>query len=190
MRNMKNIYVIFFFLFVLNKTVSQPITYTFTALAGTYNSIASPTPIPEIFWGSDNVLSGTYNIGFSFKFGCTAYTQFRVSADGWLTFNLTGSVSFADAINDLSGYAAMRPGIAPLWDDLDWNNNNFPPQCGYQVSGTTPTRVLTVQWTQADWKAGGVAPGQMSFQIKLYETTYRIEMVYHQESGGLNSPSD
>jgi hypothetical protein len=182
---MKKLLIIFLFACTLNKVASQ-ITYTFSTLAGTYTSLSSYTTIPEIFWGSDNVLSSTYSIGFNFQFGCTTYTAYRVSADGWLTFNLTGSVSFADAINDLSGYAGMRPGIAPLWDDLDWNTN-AAPICGYAVSGVSPLRVLTVQWTAADWKAGSAAA--ISFQIKLYETSNRIEMIYHQLGGALNSPS-
>ncbi len=171
-----------------NFLVSQPINYTFSNLAGVYSPLVGPTAIPEIYWGADNELSGIYNIGFSFNFGCASYTQFKVSADGWLTFNLGGAVSFADAINDLSGYAGMRPGLAPLWDDLAWNNNN-PPQCGYQLSGILPNRILTVQWIKANWKILGTAPGEMSFQIKLYETSDRIEFIYHQETGTMNAPS-
>jgi hypothetical protein len=173
---------------LVSRALPQPITYTFTDLPGTYTALSAPTAIPEIYWGADNELSGVYNIGFTFQFGCTSYTQYKVSADGWLTFNLGGSVSFADAINDLANYTGMRPGIAPLWDDLAWNNNN-PPQCGYQLTGVSPNRVLTVQWIRANWKILGTAPGKMSFQIKLYEGSNRIEMIYHQETGTTNAPS-
>ncbi len=183
---MRKLYLICI-LFFAGRYLPAQINYTFAALSGTYTALSSPTAIPEIYWGADDEISGLYNIGFSFQFGCTTYTQFKVSSNGWLTFNTSAAAS--DAVNDLSGNTTMRPGVAPLWDDLAWNNNNFPPQCGYKTTGTTPNQVTTIQWTQGNWKILGSAPGEMSFQVKLYETSNRIEFVYHRETGTLNAPS-
>ncbi|MCE3227880.1 MAG: hypothetical protein K0S32_2431 [Bacteroidetes bacterium] len=185
---MKKAYLLCFFLLILAKTVSsQTLTYTFTSLAGTFNALATSTAITEIYWGADDDVSPTYSIGFSFQFGCTTYTRFAVSSNGWLTFNTSAFSS--DPTNDLPNNTTMRPGIAPLWDDLCYNNNTFPPPCGYAVTGTAPNRTLTVQWRRAYWKILGGSPGAMSYQVRLMESTNRIEMVYLQESGTLNAPS-
>jgi|SRR6185312_11534433 len=190
---MKKFYIAFLFVLSGYLVSAQPINYTFTPLAGTYTALAAPTAISEIFWGADDELSAAYPIGFNFKFGNITYTQFELSSNGWITFNLYPFISNnpnSDAVNDLSGDAIMRPGIAPLWDDLAFNNNTAPtPQAGYQLTGVAPNRILTIQWTAANWKILGTAPGELSFQVKLYETLNRIDMVYHVLGGTLNAPS-
>ncbi|MCE3260119.1 MAG: hypothetical protein K0S12_1760 [Bacteroidetes bacterium] len=183
----KNYYLYLLFLLFAGTLRSQTLTYTFSSFAGTYSALATTTAIPEIYWGADDDISSTYSIGFNFQFGCTTYTSFAVSSNGWLTFN-NGAFS-SDPTNDLPNNTTMRPGIAPLWDDLCYNNNTFPPPCGYAVSGTAPNRTLTVQWRRAYWKILGGSPGGISFQVKLMESTNRIEMLYAQETGSLNAPS-
>jgi hypothetical protein len=54
----------------------------------------------------------------------------------------------------------------------------------YLLSGSAPSRVLTIQWANAKWDFNALG-GVMSFQLKLYETTNVIEFVYQQESGAI-----
>src|ERR1700755_1121088 len=103
---MKKSCIIFFLLFLLKTVSSQTLNYVFTTLGGTYVALTTPTPIPEIYWGADDEISNTYTIGFSFQFGCVAYTQFKVSSNGWLSFNTSAASS--DPINDLANNVDMR----------------------------------------------------------------------------------
>lgn len=159
--------------------VVAPITintgnYKFSATSGTYTPIVggTSTSLPV---GADDTLSNSFPIGFTFNYGGTNYTNIRVNSNGLLTFNATGNASAAN--NLATTTTSFRPGIAPLWDDL---------QCTvgvtYQVSGTAPNRVLTVQWQNMEWNwSSSVA---ISFQVKLYEGSNDIQLAYQQEAGG------
>src|ERR1044071_281185 len=90
------------------------------SIAFAYNS--SPTSIPELYQGCDEVISNPYPIGFTFNYGGVNYTQFVISSNGWMSFNT--SCFYMDGVNLLAGSASQtanneRPIIAPLWDDLD-----------------------------------------------------------------------
>jgi len=137
--------------------------------------------------GADDEISGLYNIGFTFFYGvsCVGYTQFKVSSNGWLSFN-AGAVS-SEPTNDLNGSTNMRPGLAPLWDDMALNF--APVACTYQTTGVTPNQVTTIQWNQVSWKIQSKSPGAISFQVKLYESSNVIEFVYHRETGRDSFPS-
>ena len=116
---------------------------------------------------------------FSFTYGGTAYTTFRVSSNGYLVFGGSGANT---ATNDLAtSTSTRRPGLAPLWDDL-----SNAADVTYKLSGTAPNRVLTVQWLNVKWNWTAANP-VISFQIKLYETTNAIEYIYRQEAQAYNA---
>lgn len=145
------------------------LNYTFTSVAGTYNANASPT---NIFGsGVDDQLSGNINIGFTFQFGCTNYTQFKASSNGVMFLGTSATAS--NAFNDLSG-SSDRPALAPLWDDL---MTDAAGSVNYQLTGTSPNRVLTVEWKEMLWTYSGTT-WAISFQTKLYETSNIVEFVY------------
>jgi hypothetical protein len=58
----------------------------------------------------------------------------------------------------------------------------------YLLSGTTPNRVLTIEWSGGKWDYNAVS-AVMSFQVKLYETSNIIEFIYKQESGAIAANS-
>ncbi|MBC8884224.1 hypothetical protein H9X57_15230 [Flavobacterium piscinae] len=98
-----------------------------------------------------------------------------MNSNGLFTFNATGNSTAAN--NLATTTTTVRPGLAPLWDDL---------QCTagvtYQVSGTSPNRVLTVEWLNMEWNWNSTVG--ISFQVKLYEGTNIIEYVYRPEADG------
>lgn len=143
-------------------------SYSFTATTGTYTANASPTNVHSA--GNDDIVSGALPIGFSFMFGCTYYTQFYVSTNGWIGL---GSVSGSEPFNNLAT-TTYRPKIAPLWDDISVGSSG---NVNYQLTGTAPNRVLTVEWRQMNWNYSS-SPWALSFQAKLYETSNRIEFIY------------
>jgi subtilisin-like proprotein convertase family protein len=157
---------------------AQP-SYNFTAVSGTFTAITGGTTAGI---NVDDAMSATLPIGFTFTYNGIAYTQFRASSNGFMTFSTTAT----DApTNDLSGAtAARRPLLAPLWDDLDGRATGGS-NASYLLSGTAPNRVLTMEWLNWEWGYNSTNP-VISFQVKLYEATGVIEYVYRQESGAVS----
>ncbi|WP_291095118.1 GEVED domain-containing protein, partial [Flavobacterium sp. UBA2787] len=148
--------------------------YRFEATSGVFTPLVggTATSLPV---GADDTLSTSTPIGFTFNYGGTNYTNFRVNSNGLLTFNATGN---SGAFNQLeTTTATFRPGLAPLWDDLQCTTG-----VTYQVSGVSPNRVLTVEWLNMEWNWSSTVG--ISFQVKLYEGTNTIEYVYRPEAGG------
>lgn len=142
--------------------------YTFTAVGGAYTANAAPTTIHAA--AVDDMISAAINIGFTFSYGCTNFTQFKASSNGWMT--LGTSISSNYAYNDLD--FTTGPIIAPLWDDIETGSSG---NVNYQLTGSSPNRILTVEWNQMNWDYSATTWG-ISFQVKLYETSNRIEFIY------------
>ncbi len=151
-------------------------SYGFQALSTTFTPITGGTSLSI---QSDDVVSGIMPIGFTFVFCGTPYTNYRISSNGWLTFNT--AVSASNAGNSLAGLNNIRPGLQWLWDDINGANGT----ASYLVTGTAPNRVLTIQMLNWRWNWSSTPPN-ISIQIKLYETTNVIEYIYRQEAGAGN----
>ncbi|MBX2984165.1 MAG: choice-of-anchor J domain-containing protein, partial [Flavobacteriales bacterium] len=161
-------------------------TYTFAATTGTYTELATGTDLPLV--RVDSYMSPAQSIGFNFVYEGVTYTQFKMSSNGVISLNPVGTSNLTT--NDLSAAnATSRPIIAPLWDDNDGNvSSPFASVARYQVSGSTPNQVLTVEWRYWQWNYGA-SGNTISHQVKLYEANGNIEFIYRQEAGAVNSPS-
>jgi|GEM_PF-2206475 len=165
---------------MISQTVNAQ-SYTLTSTSGVFTPLTVSTTISEI--GSADNISNPIPIGFTFNYYGTAYTQLKVSTDGFITFNPVG---FGDHSNNISGGPSFLPifqAIAPLWDDL----SGFLGTASYNLSGTAPNRVLTIEWLNWNWES---STPTISFQVKLYETSNSIEFIYRQESGSVASFSN
>jgi hypothetical protein len=162
----------------LQPTQAQDVsTYTLAppTMGSTFTPLTGGTAVAAI--QDDDILSGSIPLGFSFVFDGAPQTQVRASSNGFLTFNQSANNSGVG--NGLAtGAANLRPLIAPLWDDLDGTLGT----ASYATTGTAPNRVFTFQWLNWLWNFTAAAP-VISFQVKLYETTNRVEFVYRQEAG-------
>lgn len=161
---------------VTGTAASGGFNYNFTALSGSYTSIGGTTIHAAAV---DDVTSSGIPIGFTFNYCCQPYTTVSVSSNGWLSFNSTTS---SNASNDLEGYTNV---VAPLWDDLQVYTGGAVT---YTTTGTAPNRVFTVQWSTMEWYYSSSAD-VISFQVKLYETSNRIDFVYRQGAGAVSSGS-
>ncbi|WP_396159144.1 GEVED domain-containing protein, partial [Flavobacterium sp.] len=155
--------------------------YQFNAVAGTFTPLSGTTVSSGLAATADDTMSATLTpgSGFSFNYGGTNFTNFRVSSNGQLIFGGSGTQS---ATNNLATTTTTeRLGLAPLWDDQLLSTG-----VNYQLSGTAPNRVLTVEWLNMrwNWQAAGAV---ISYQVKLYETTNVIEYVYRQEATAYNA---
>jgi hypothetical protein len=181
----------------MNYTVSFP-TSTFSALTA---PITNPTlvnasrAIDGAATADDGVTNGIA-LPFTFKFNGIDYDRMNICTNGFITLGTTTNNPPLDTFqaiwfNSLSGGpfyydnspSNNRPVIAPLWDDLDMQNVT---NVGYKVTGTSPNRVLTIQWLNAKWIWNATSAG-ISFQTRLFETTNVIEFVYRQQAGALSS---
>jgi|GEM_PF-1346934 hypothetical protein len=129
-------------------------------------------------------------IGFSFNFGGTQFTQCMIHADGILRFGTAApgaatdiTVSPANSLAAVftSTVAAFQNVVMPFFTNLVASGNT--PQFNVLTSGSAPNRVCTIQWKDlrdADNAGGGkqFQAESISFAVNLYETTNDIEFVY------------
>ena len=150
-------------------------TYIFTPTSGTFTPLAGGTAVTSV--QADDALSASIPLGFSFTFDGTAYTDCKVSSNGWLTFN-TAATANSLTNNLATGTAAERPRLAPFWDDL----NGTGGTASYLTTGTAPNRTFTFEW--ANWMRYGNSGGpSFSMQVQLVEGTNVVRFVYNQLAG-------
>jgi len=155
---------------------------------------AGKTTVPNFNWFcGDQDVSSPINLGFTFVYDGNSYTQFEMSDNGQIFLGAPGiscnsncgiSCTFPNGIEpaNLSG-GVDRPAICPLWDDLGFNSSSSA--VNYQMSGSAPNRIMTVEWILMDWKYNNSSSphGGISFQVILYESPAgQIDFIYKQES--------
>jgi len=182
--------LLFFIVLMFSKANAQPPNYAFQAVSGTFTPLTGGTAVVLTYNAAANNDDGITTpanavpIGFTFNYNGTNYTSIKPCANGWASFSTTALANNADTWtnNLVTGPAAnQRPLIAPLWDDNDMVANGA---VSYQLSGTSPNQVLTIEWTNAKWDFNATV-GVISFQVKLYETTNILEFIYKQEAGSI-----
>ena len=152
---------------------NQVSRYSYLATTSSWSYNATPTAIAGLGAGINDALSSAVNIGFTFYYQQVAYTQFKASSNGFITFNTANTL--AQPTNNLKT-STERVIVAPLWDD---NQTGASGNVNYKLSGTTPNRVLTVEWKALRWNKSGFSAGTIDCQTKLYETSNLIEFVYN-----------
>ncbi|MGH1335814.1 MAG: T9SS type B sorting domain-containing protein [Aureispira sp.] len=140
----------------------DPIAYA--PIAGTGTQVSTFT------FSSDDGISGALPIGFSFDFFCNTYTQFVMSTNGFISFDLNApnGCCSGDFIPDAFGPNNL---IALAWEDLNLTGDALE----YFTVGTAPNRILVVNYTTVSHHP---APSNqpITVQALLYETTNVIEI--------------
>ena len=118
----------------------------------------------------DDEISGALPIGFPFQFYCNTYTQFYISANGFITF----SPAQISANNNATIPNIANPNnlIALAWDDLDPTRGIGNIQ--YFTRGVAPNRELIVAFTNVRFRSSNNKT--VSGQIILFETSNNIEL--------------
>ncbi|MBI5475037.1 MAG: T9SS type A sorting domain-containing protein [Ignavibacteriae bacterium] len=153
-------------LFLANICLAGVGGYSFGESAGTYTAITGSTLLIDP--GHDDTLAAAAPIGFNFMYDGIAYTTFRASSEGWISFN-TGMTS-SILSNSLRSAGII---LGPFWDDLDTEPIGT---VHYVLEGSAPNRVLTVEYKDIA-RTGNTAP-VLNFQVKLFETSNVIQFVY------------
>ncbi len=147
-------------------TVDQ---YSFSSAPGTFTSIVGAPGTVVINTGSDDTSYGPYALGFSFVFNGTTFTTAGVSANGFVGLGAAPS----------SSYTAISSGAS---NNIiaGFNNDLYGLTAGatmvYRLSGTPGSQVFTFEWANWGYWSGGL--NEISFQIKLYEGSNNVQVVY------------
>jgi len=163
----------------LSITAGAQLNLSFSAISGTYTANSSPTILFNN--NEDDEITPITPIGFPFVFNGATYTGFYANSNGYILLDQTSPVitnpdPFRNApaldASDLEG-----PTLAPLWDDLQLDASTG--ELNYELTGASPNQVLTIEWKNILWQLSASAP-ILSFQIKLYEGSNKIQFVYEQ----------
>lgn len=166
-----------------------------------YNSIAATgTGFPS--WRNptanltDDNRSFAVNMGFDFYYMGARYTQVSVCTNGYV--DLSSSTADGNVGNPyrenplyLSQPSGTLLAIAPFYEDL-WTGNGgtttLANSIKYQLSGIAPNRVFTIEYIGMD---NFTAPNDanLNFQVKFYESTGVIEIVYGNMTAGTSAHS-
>ncbi len=174
---------------VANYAVTRSTGVSYNSIIPTGNSFASWRYTG--FFSEDDNRSEATNIGFDFWYNGQRFTQFSVSTNGFMDFS--SSTDDGGPQCDDYGYcnfifSASNNGtwlaLAPFYDDMTTRAGSDPlgTSIKYELSGTAPNRVLTVEW-DAMAVFNNTSP-DLNFQVKIYETTGVIEYLYETMNSG------
>ena len=138
--------------------------------SGNAVSMASGTS-PLVGASIDDGSSAVTNIGFTFTFAGTQYTQFSASSNGAIRL---GATAMATAAYGATFPVASVPIIAPYWGDLSTSSTG---KVHYKLVGTAPNRTLVVEFLNMNINYSS-ATVDGTFQARLYEQTNVIEFIY------------
>ncbi len=145
--------------------------YTWSQSNSTYTAISGATSAIASGW-NDNVVSGI-DVGFTFNYMGSNYTTVSVSSNGWIAF---GSVTLTTTT--YTGISTLGGGTNGVVCAASMNLQDAASggsAITYTTTGSSPNRVFTIQWTNCRFSAGAES---LNFQIKLYETSNIISVVY------------
>ncbi len=171
------------------RILSQSITnYNFSASSGTFTQIVGGTSVSTTVSAADFLgdtkTSIPIPIGFTFYYMGQPYNYVIAMSDGYISFNSSATSNLTN--NLTSSAATQRPLIAPLWDDLDGASGSG--SASYITEGTTGSRVFTIEWINWQWNYSATGT-TISFQVKLYEADGKIQFIYRDDGGTVNSGS-
>jgi hypothetical protein len=170
---MKKIYCGLFLLFLMaifnNPLNAQISNYAFSQQTGqTYTEITGGTAISPGVSDDDSSYSNL-PIGFTFNFNGSDYTAFGISTNGYIGL---GSGDLGIVLNNPLNIGTGRVISAFAFDLVKKTTSDFM----YKTEGTTPNRVLTVQYKNfTTWATGYPI---LNFQIKLFEASNQIKICY------------
>jgi hypothetical protein len=157
--------------FILNSFYSsaQVSAYTFAGSSGTFTSIVGGSGTVVITTTSDDDNYGTFPVGFTFNYNGNDFTTFGLNANGFISLGyvpVTTNNCLSSGLNNnvISGFNNDLYGVAA------------GSQISYQTSGSSGSKVLTIEWTNWGFCCNGL--NEFNFQIKLFETSNKIQTVY------------
>lgn len=155
--------------------VTNSTNYTFaTSTSGSFTDMTGSTLL--VAAGTDDGSSSNTPIGFDFWLQGVRYNQFSATSNGFVGLSSTGGVVSSTAYSIAGGTAAL-PLLTGCGGDLE--TAATVGKVHYKVTGAAPSRVLTVEFLNMTIVYSAVTPeADGTFQVRLYESTGKIEFVY------------
>lgn len=148
----------------LTYSIGAGVAYNWNDISGTGTSVGAL---------GDESMYGPYDIGFTFNFGNTDYTQFYICNNGYVSFSSICSYTNTSIPNA----ATPNNFLAPFWDDLYTSGS-----IKYLSSGVSPNRKLTISWLGVN--DYGAQANPLTFQILLSEASNNITFQYQDVDTG------
>jgi hypothetical protein len=183
----------------LTATHAQYLSYQSTAafnLDSTYTDLGTAgTAIATA--NTDDANSAAQNIGFTFSFSGTSFTQFVLNTNGYIKLGATAptapyfyagpQVTTGGPLNSTTDTNL----ILPFNTDLT-AGSSAPTEYRVATTGATGSRICIIQWKNVADKASTIATqyANFSFQVRLYEGSNRIEFVYGTATAGVVATAD
>ncbi|RZL13246.1 MAG: hypothetical protein EOO62_08705, partial [Hymenobacter sp.] len=179
------------------QTLNYPVGQASTS-AGTYTDLGTTGTVISTT-STDDANSAAQDIGFTFTYGGTAFTQFIFNTNGIIRLGSaapsTAALYYDNGQTGTSTDPLQSTNAADVNLLMPFNIDLVPGTSGveYRVAttGTAPNRVCTIQWKNVADKAGagtdagiGSQFANFSFQLKLYETTNAVDFVYGAATAG------
>ena len=164
--NLRFLFIVFSFFALTAVNAQDLVDYICTSTTETYVPLGTSATVMSPSSQDDGYAALTlpFNLSFgnaTFNSGSSIY----VCTNGYITLN----TSYSSTTPSTSGNYSV---ISPLGHDLHMRDNG---KMKYQVTGTTPDRVLTIEWNNVEsFSAGNV----YNFQVKLYESNDTIKFCY------------
>ena len=122
----------------------------------------------------DDIVTSTFNIGFSFTYYGNTYTQFQATTNGLVCFG--GGATYHFSNSSIPDTSQPNNCIYAFWDDLMSYDTTQPIL--YRTIGAVGSRMLIVQWTNYGYYNSDLPMG--TFQVILYEGSNNIRTQYRQ----------
>jgi hypothetical protein len=177
--------------------------YSFSASynSSAYSELSSPTVLTES-GGDDFQLTngGTgptgpgYSIGFNFYFNGEEFTRFGVNSNGFIGLgtetdgiNVSSTLSTPISYSSTISPSRLRNRIVAFGQDIVHLGSGYTPAISYSTLGSNPNRILVVQFK--GWRRYGNdgVNDIINFQIRLHETSNKIEIIYGPSSATSSS---
>ena len=174
---------------------AQTFEYSFSSAIGTFSPITGGTLLgtetsddqrfvdPAVPAGGTTNTGPGFPIGFDFMFNGISFDRLAINNNGWISLGqsaLTPSVNmtYSALATPLGSTSVITPGqltsrIAALGRDL---GAQVGSSLRLQTIGTSPNQICVIQWL--DYKKYSNTGDSFDFQIRLYQTTNKVEIVY------------
>lgn len=170
------LYVICISICLSRQVLAQVSDYTFATSTQTYAHFADGDVMASDTTCVDNELF-TVALPFSFTYCNVSYDTISVSANGYLTFGAGTTHVESDVIDSLTNTIAAFAGDLYACDD----NHDL----SYVTLGYAPNRIFIVQWS--NWGLQGSGLSELNVQIRLFEGSNLIQLMYGACSGATPS---
>jgi hypothetical protein len=147
---------------------------------------------PAVLGGSFSGSTGPgFNIGFTFMYNAIPFDRIGVNNNGWIFFGqstLTPQVN-SNSSSGYTGISASSTAPANLQHRVAGLARDLQGQAGsslmIQTIGVTPNQICVIQWS--GYRKFAAAGDLFDFQIRLYETSNVIDVVYGNFVNGITA---